>query len=68
VYVHNLDKINGKDNYQSIILLNSTSQAIAGAWGAYMHEAFLRKYLDDNSIKTNNLKLTVDVRPFPLNK
>ena len=56
-------------SYQTVLLLNSTSQSIVGAWGAYAHEAMLKQYLRDQNIP---MAATWDVKisdsPFPLSK
>ena len=47
--------------YQGAVLVNATSWATAGAFGAQTHVAFLRHFLN-----APDLKLTMTNRPFPL--
>jgi ATP-binding cassette subfamily A (ABC1) protein 3 len=43
--------------YSSVLLLNSTSQSIAGAYGAMIHTAFLKDYLSQNGKLADGFKL-----------
>ena len=63
--------------YQTVLLLNSTSQTAVGAWGAYAHEAILKQYLNDyakDNDPTGDKKIkpagtwnmTITDVPFPL--
>jgi hypothetical protein len=46
VYINDIENTVGSDfKYSSVLLLNSTSQSVAAAYGAMMHTAFLKDYL-----------------------
>lgn len=47
--------------YSTILLLNTTSQSIAGVWGGFIHQAYLKQYL-----KNSKLNLTFVDQPLPL--
>lgn len=53
-----------------VLLLNSTSQSVVGAYGATAHKAMLADYLTVNGYTTKEepLKLKITNRPFPINK
>jgi hypothetical protein len=47
VYINDIENTVGADfKYSAVLLLNSTSQSVAGAYGAMMHTAFLKDYLN----------------------
>lgn len=60
----------GEYSYQAVMLLNSTSQSVAGAYGAMIHTAFLRDYLvSSGSIAaTDPFNVDFEDQPFPLSK
>lgn len=61
-FLYNLNETDTSNiNYGAFALINSTSQDAVSAYGAYIHEALLRKM-------TNNpkLKLNLTNTPFPL--
>jgi len=46
VYINNIENtVDAPFVYSSVMLLNSTSQSVAGAFGAMIHTAFLKDYL-----------------------
>jgi hypothetical protein len=58
VYINNIENTVGAPfKYSSVLLLNSTSQSIAGAYGAMIHTAFLKDYLSQNNKLGADFKL-----------
>jgi hypothetical protein len=65
-YVNGLNAASA--GYSGSLILNSTSQAVVGAWGAFAHVAFLRHYLLANTIDVDNMKVSLVDAPFPVSK
>ena len=71
VYVQQLTATaNDPEGMAAVLFLNSTSQDVVGSFGAFVHQAFLRKYCDAgaNTKCTKDLKLNFIEKPFPLTK
>jgi hypothetical protein len=69
VYINNIKNTVGEPFiYSTVLLLNSTSQSVAGAYGAMMHTAFLKDYLIQQGSLTSDFNLEFIDKPFPLSK
>lgn len=51
--------------YSGIMFCNSTSQDIAGAWGGWGHNVFLKHYLDSQGKLGANFNVKYFNQPFP---
>lgn len=72
IYINSLNDaiaIQGQQGYSAVALVNSTSQEIPAAYGAFVHTAFLRHYLEANSLLTGTeFKLKFTNHPYPISQ
>jgi hypothetical protein len=54
--------------YSAVLLLNTTSQSVPGAWGAFAHTAILRHYLKSEGKLADTFSLSLVDQPFPISR